>query len=853
MGLPRVAILGSLITTLAVAALAEEPADTRTVVVAGERYRASGFHRFLFGSEYRDLWTTPVALDILDLHRFAGGLEPVAALGHGQTQALGFKGADGQSYTFRPILKDPSGLLPVELRETFVRAVITDQMASGHPAGHVIVPGLLEPAGILHNEPRLVVLPDDPALGTFREKFANVAGDLEVWTGTPGFGGTTKTLDGERMWKSLRKSPEVRPDARAYLAARLVDQLIGDWDRHREQWRWGKLPGKELWQPIPEDRDQAFVRFEGLVLWFLRPQLPLLVKFGPEYSSLDGLTFDGWDVDKRVLAGLDKTAWDETARRLQAEITDTVIEEAARRMPAEYYAKDGARLVAGLKARRDALARQADRFYRYINKDVDVFCTDVGERVEARRYANGDLQIVVGAVAPDGTEQTPYFDRRFEAVVTREVRLYLYGGVDQVRVTGGRRGGVLLRVIPGSDADLVDDSKGGGTRVSAHAAQVVAGKGTHWDRRTYTPPPPNRSGEWIPPRDWGRTTGPLFLASYGSDYGVLVGGALNTTGYSFRKHPWADRQSLRLLYSTKAKSFRGTYLGEFRFENSPLRLELFGLGSGIEVSRFFGLGNQSRLVGDKNGYKIEQDRFHAETSLVYSASPHTDLSLGLVAKYNKTEPRDNPLLGQGSFYGEGPFTELGLSSRVRIDRTGGLALPRRGVFASGAAAFYPAVASVTSAFGEVHAQVRAWVGTPGERGLTLALKVGGQRVFGTHPFFDSAFIGGKTPFNPLEAGGGSSVRGLPPERYAGDASLFSGADLYLSLAHVSVPVPLRVGLVGFADVGRVFESDESSQRWHEGYGGGIFFTTPGRHNMLSATVGRSEGNTGIYVRAGLAF
>jgi hypothetical protein len=147
-------------------------------------------------------------------------------------------------------------------------------MASGHPAGHVVVPGLMRPTGILHNEPQLVVMPDDPALGEYRASFANVAGDIEEWGGSPVFGGTTETIDGEEMWKRLRESPEVRPDARAYLKARLLDQLMGDWDRNRGQFRWGKLPGETLWQPIPEDRDQAFVRFEGLFNWFLRPQLP---------------------------------------------------------------------------------------------------------------------------------------------------------------------------------------------------------------------------------------------------------------------------------------------------------------------------------------------------------------------------------------------------------------------------------------------------------------------------------------------------------------------------------------------------------------------------------------------------
>src|SRR5262245_32045129 len=431
-------------------------APVRTVVI-GQQYKAGGLHRARWGADYRDLYATPVELPVLDIRSYAGGLTPTGPLGHGQTQALGLKGADGRAYTFRPVIKDPTTHLPVDLRETLARRVLIDQMASGHPAGHVVAPALLRAAGILHNEPHLVVMADDPGLGEYRKEFANVVGDIEEWGGSPAFGGTVETIDGEEMWKRLRQSPDVRPDSRAYLKARLVDQLMGDWDRNRGQWRWGHLPGTELWQPIPEDRDQAFVRFEGLFNWILRPQLPLVVKFGPEYSKVQGLTYDGWDVDKRILADLEWPVWEAVARELETALSDDVIEEAARLQPPEYFAKDGARLVAGLKSRRDGLPEQARRFYRYINKDVDVFCTDVHERIEARRLDNGDLELSVGpAPAEDQPLAEPYFHRRFEAALTHEVRVYLEGGNDKVVVTGGRHGGALLRVVGGQGVDVLD-------------------------------------------------------------------------------------------------------------------------------------------------------------------------------------------------------------------------------------------------------------------------------------------------------------------------------------------------------------------------------------------------------------
>jgi hypothetical protein len=856
------AVLLGWLASSVTAAIADEDAGpaagTASVrrVVIGPQYRAGAVHRWLWGSDYRDLYATPVELPVLDLRSYAGGLKPTGPVGHGETQALALKGADGRAYTFRPVIKDPTGQLPVDLRETLARRVLIDQMASGHPAGHVVVPELLHATHVLHNEPRLVVMPDDPALGEYRNTFANVVGDIEEWGGSPAFGGTTETIGGEEMWKRLRQSPDVRADSRAYLKARLVDQLMGDWDRNRGQFRWGKVPGEKRWQPIPEDRDQAFVRFEGFFNWLLRPQLPLVVKFGPGYSDVAGLTYDGWDVDKRILADLESPAWEEVAKEIQAELTDEVIDAAARRQPPEFFAKDGARLIAGLKSRRDRLPAQAQRFYRYINKNVDVFCTDVHERVDAHRFDNGDLELSVRvASAEDEPIGEPYFHRRFDANLTHEVRVYLYGGNDKVVVTGGRSGGVLLRVVAGDGVDVLDDSEGGGTRFSASESQarVVAGPDTHWDRRPYPLPPPNKSADWIPARDWGRVSGPLFLLSYGSDYGALVGASLSTTGYGFRKDPWSDRQTLRMVYSTTEKSVRGTYLGEFRFENSPFRLGLAALGSGIEASRFFGAGNDTTFQGDEKTYKVEQDRFRLEPSVIYGPNAHTDLSLGLVAKYDHTEPRDNPVLNSRSFYGDGDFTQLGLSARFRFDGTDQRALPRKGVFLTAAGNFYPALADVADAFGEAHGEARAYLSTHNERAVTLALRAGGQKVFGTHPFFESAFIGGRTPLGSLEAGGSSAVRGLPAQRYAGDGSLYGGGELYLPIIKAFLLVPGQIGLMGFYDVGRVFLDGDSSDRWHHGAGGGIFFATPGRHSLMSVQVARSERSTAVYVRGGLVF
>jgi hypothetical protein len=66
-------------------------------VTPGALYAAGGLHRFFFGDHYRDLWTTPIRVQVLDLQRFAGGLTPVKRGGGEQTKSLRFDGGDGRA------------------------------------------------------------------------------------------------------------------------------------------------------------------------------------------------------------------------------------------------------------------------------------------------------------------------------------------------------------------------------------------------------------------------------------------------------------------------------------------------------------------------------------------------------------------------------------------------------------------------------------------------------------------------------------------------------------------------------------------------------------------------------------
>src|SRR5262249_9651879 len=146
------------------------------VMEPGERYQASWLTRLFLGSQWRDLWTTPIEVPVLDLGSFDGGLTPNREGGGLQTKNLRFKSANGRHWVFRGVDKDPKRVLEPEVRQSLLGDIAQDLTSSLNPAGAIVTAPLLETAGVLHPTPVLYVMPDDPQLGEFRESFAGLLG-----------------------------------------------------------------------------------------------------------------------------------------------------------------------------------------------------------------------------------------------------------------------------------------------------------------------------------------------------------------------------------------------------------------------------------------------------------------------------------------------------------------------------------------------------------------------------------------------------------------------------------------------------------------------------------------------------
>jgi hypothetical protein len=847
-------------------------AKTHTVVI-GERFKAGGFKSWVFGSDYRSLWNTPIEFPVLDLDEVGGGLTPLKTGGFGQSFSLHFMGKDGKRYTVRSIDKDPTKRLMKALKETFVEDVLQDQISALMPCAGLVVDPLMEATGILHAPHALVVIPDDPRLGEYREDYAGLIGTLQVHASegpndTPGFAGSVKVSGSEKLAEHLEKNPENRPDSRAFLKAKLMDFYINDKDRHFKQWRWARFPDGEnyIWKPIPEDRDQAFIDLDGFAMWLARRALPRQIKFEKEYPSMLGLTASGWEIDREILSDLEWSVWEEVAMEMQRELTDEVIEGAVLRLPPPFYEQVGAFLEEALKARRDDLPEFARKYYKLISRDVEVLATDKKEYADFEHKDNGDLKLTIGRVK-DGERKPPYYERTFHPDQTKEVRLYLRGGGDRAEILGGK-GKITVRVDGGGGDDtFINSSQTGGGKTRFYDSKgdntFEEGKGAKVDESKFRRPPaklPNYKYAF----DWGKNVITLPIVAASPDLGAYFGLISSREYYGYRKAPFKSRHMVNLGMATKGPEPMIAYDGTFRTLFGSLDGTLHLEYSGIHVIRFHGLGNDFEIPEDTEFYEVDQKEFIVHPALVYRAGQNHGeeagsgietlrsvftASLGPIVRFADTPLDDNSDKFIGSFdslgvYGTGEFGQVGAKMDLAFDTRDKPGFAKKGVLLTASGTVYPEGWDVDETFGHVSGAASTYLTAPIPTQPSLALRAGGMKVWGDYPFHEAAYLGGP-----------GTLRGYRQNRFGGDAAVYGNAELRLELFPIKFLVPGKLGVFGAADAGQVFleEDPDDADDWHSAVGGGVWLSFIDRMATLSVSIMDGDDLTGVYLQSGFMF
>jgi hypothetical protein len=349
----------------------------------------------------------------------------------------------------------------------------------------------------------------------------------------------------------------------------------------------------------------------------------------------------------------------------------------------------------------------------------------------------------------------------------------------------------------------------------------------------------------------------LTGSGVGFRYGVILPGHLTLYRSGLREVPHSGWAVFRA-----AASLTGELEFVFRTSERELRpgfdVSLVARASLFDRTRLHGFG--SALDGSA-AYQVRQHRLMlAPTMTVSGGSPNVSVSFGPVLKYASTRfDRDDmalpgevdpsasggtPSAGSGSLelaepYGFGGFGQLG--ARVDIAMVG----PVPGTVPAGASlsvggSAYPALLDVANPFAEVHGEMAGFVTVSVPTSPTLALRVGGKKLWGAVPINEAAFLGGS-----------GSLRALGSRSFAGDAAVYGSAELRITAGEVTLfEHHLRYGFLGLTDIGRVFYDGVSSDGWLSDVGGGLWFGLLGGEAVFNVGVARGPLGNRLFFSAG---
>jgi hypothetical protein len=441
-------------------------ADSTVQVAAGPQYQRGAIHRFFWGQHYRQVWATPVTAPVFNLRTAVpGGLTPVREGGSFQTRNLRLVDHAGTQYVLRSVDKDATKALPESLQNGPIGNLMKDQTSVIHPYGAYIVPPLAKAAGLFHTNPRLVYVPDDPALGEFRKAFANQLylfeerpeGDQRQ---VPSFGRSASVESSRKVFTNLLASPQYRIDARQYLRNRLFDMWLGDWSRREDQWRWASFPTADsstVYKAIPRDRDHAFFKFDDGLLTHIISWVKSNYQSFHETIRLrdvEGLNRAARPMDKSLLAYLTREDFRQIADSLRLALPNPIIASALTVWPTEVQALSVADFTRKLQLRRDELPAVANKFYELLAQEIELPGTDAAERFVVEAAGPGNVRVQVFQMLPTGDKLVA--QRTFKAAETKIIRLFGLGGNDAFEVRGAPDPRIALGLYDGAGQDLVE-------------------------------------------------------------------------------------------------------------------------------------------------------------------------------------------------------------------------------------------------------------------------------------------------------------------------------------------------------------------------------------------------------------
>lgn len=814
-------------------------------IPANAVYQTSNFHQYLWGRNYRQEWATPVRLPVALLDTLIGGLKPTKAGGGNQTQSLTLENKDGKEYTLRSVNKTLGKVIPKEFHGTFIEALVNDKVSMSHPYAAGTVPVLADAAKVFHTNPTYVYLPKQAALDTFNKKFGGEFYLFEQkvdddWRDQDHLGNYENYTSTEKLLEKMREDNDHQVDQKSFIRARLFDMFINDWDRHEEQWEWGKREKDDikLYTAVPKDRDQAYFKYDGVLLKLLFgvSGLSYMQSFQKQMKSVNDFNYEQRNLDRYFANQMTLSDWQNAATEIQTGITDNVIDKALKQLPREIHDISIPEISTKLKARRDDMVKYATTYYNFLAKEVDIPGSEAKEHFVVKKLNEGETSVDIFKINKEGKQSSdPYYSRTFKSGETDEIRLYGILGNDVYTVSGAKND-INIRLIGGVEKDSMDIAGTGKIHVYDNPGNVISGNNTRLHLSEDTTINSYKYGSYLYEK-----SGISPILMYSNEDRLFVGLGYKWLTHKWRKTPFASKQSIGVNYSISQRAVSVTYKGLFTDVVGKWDLDLLGNYDVVRWTNFFGLGNETKFVGDEiDYYRARTTEWLGSAGLVQSFGASTLRLNGFfqsVRLLNDTQKfvAKNYVNSDPNVYNTNNF--VGGQFIYTLHSLNHPVVPTKGISLFGNATYSQNIKEKSKHVGNFSGDAFLYV--PLVSKFSLAIRAGAATVTGTPEFYQYANIGG-----------GQTMRGYRRGRFWGESAVYNSNELRFISDVKSYLFNGKLGLVAFYDNGRVWMPGENSDTWHSGYGGGIL-VAPFDKILADVTYGVSKDENIIQLRLSL--
>lgn len=836
----------------------------KATIYEPEMTQKSNTYKFFFGEHYRPYYSLPVEVRTVMLDTLKGGLKPDRAGGGHQSKSLRLKDKNGKEYVMRGLKKSASRFLQAAVFEdryignsfndTYVEEFLMDFYTTSHPYAAFAIDGLAGSAGIYHTNPVLYYIPKQDALKEFNDEYGD---ELYMFEERPidehndleSFGKPDAIEGTDDVMQNLRKDSKYTIDERSYIRARLFDFLIGDWDRHTDQWRWARFDKKDkvIYKPIPRDRDQAFAKYGGTLLSLILkiPALRHMQGFDDDIDDIKWFNREPYPQDLAFITRSGEDVWLEEAAALQKSLNDEAIDMAFAGLPKEIRDDSTTESIkANLKIRKQHLEKYAREYREVLLKTVVITGTDRKERFIITRLPKGLTEVAMYSSSKEGNESLK-LSKVYNSNETKEIWIYALDDDDTFEVKGNPEDAITVRLLGGQNNDIYTIENGKKIRVYDFKSKENTYNADGSTRLILTDDYETNSYDFTKPA-YNVVAG-YPLAGYNPDDGVKLGALVTYTVNNFNRRPYSQKHSFDANYYFATNGFELGYRGRFMNVASRWNFGLDALYTSPNFSiSYFGYGNETENFDDelgKNYNRVKLQVFRVTPSLFRETRNGAGFALQVPFETIEIDGTSGRFVNQPGIVAPSLFEHRqfgGINGKFSFSNYDNLSLPALGMGFDFTVGWTGSLDNAKQNFPHFDGCIDLVHRITRTDNLVFATTVKSRVLFNN----DFEFYQGAT------LGGDNDLRSYRRERFTGKASFSQSSDLRLTLGTLKAFVPMKYGILAGFDYGRVWVNNDTSEKWHNSFGGAFWLNGA---NVVTFSASYFYGEDGGRVSAGLKF